>query len=115
MDAFDAGRFAALAGSCYRKLGQLEAAEELLQLARTQLGPSGARRRGMVLLELALVEVDKEDLERACRLAGEALQALAGIGSLAGVHQVVQFRSLVERHGGTPAMADLDEQFAAPL
>jgi tetratricopeptide (TPR) repeat protein len=115
MDAFDPGRFAALAGSCYRKLGRLEAAEELLQLAMTQLDPSGARRRGMVLLELALVEVDKGDLQRACRLAGEALQALTKIGSLAGVHQVVQFRSLVERRGGTPALADLDEQFAALL
>jgi tetratricopeptide (TPR) repeat protein len=115
MDAFDPGRFAALAGSCYRKLGRLKAAEELLQLAMTQLDPSGARRYGMVLLELALVEVDKGDLERACRLAGEALRALAGIGSLAGVHQVVQFRSLVERRGGTLALADLDEQFAALL
>jgi tetratricopeptide (TPR) repeat protein/transposase len=115
MDAFDPGRFAALAGSCYRKLGQLEAAEELLQLAMTQLDPSGARRRGMALLELALVEVDKGDLERACRLASEALQALVGIGSLAGVHQVVQLRSLVERRGGTSALADLDEQFAALL
>lgn len=115
MDAFDPGRLAALAGSCYRKLGQLEAAEELLQLAMTQLDPSGARRRGMVLLELALLEVDKGDLERACRLAGQALQALVGIGSLAGVHHVVQLRSLVERRGGTPALADLDEQFAALL
>jgi ATP/maltotriose-dependent transcriptional regulator MalT len=115
MDAFDPGRFAALAGSCYRTLGQLEAARELLRLAMAQLDPPGARRRGMALLELALVEVDKGDLERACRLAGEALQALAGIGSLAGVHQVVQFRSLVERRGGTPALADLDERFAALL
>jgi tetratricopeptide (TPR) repeat protein len=115
MDAFDPGRFAALAGSCYRTLGHLQAAEELLRLAMTQLDPSGARRRGMVLLELALVEVDKGDLERACRLAGEALQALARIGSLAGVHQVGQFRSVVERRGGTLALADLDEQFAALL
>ena len=46
MDAFDPVRFAALAGSCYRKLGQLEAAEELLQLALTQLDLSSARRHG---------------------------------------------------------------------
>jgi tetratricopeptide (TPR) repeat protein len=115
MDAFDPGRFAALAGSCYRKLGQLEAAEELLQLAITQLGPSGMRRRGTVLLELALVEVDKGNLERACQLAGESLQVLAGIGSLAGVHQVIQFRSLVDSRGGTRALNDLDEQFATLL
>ena len=115
MDAFDPGRFAAVAGSCYRKLGQVEAAEELLRLAMTQLDPSGVRRRGTVMLELALVQVDKGDLERACRLAGEALQVLSGIGSLAGIHQVVQFRSLVDSRGGTPALDDLDEQFAALL
>jgi hypothetical protein len=43
------------------------------------------------------------------------LQALAGIGSLAAVHQVIQFRSLVERRGGTSALVDLDEQLAALL
>ncbi len=115
MDAFDAGRFAVLAGSCYRKLGQLAAAEELLQLALTQIGPSSSRRRGSVLLELALVELDNGDLEQACQLACTALQVLVEIGSLAGVHQVVQLRSLVDSRGGTQALADLDEQLAALL
>jgi hypothetical protein len=31
------------------------------------------------------------------------------------VHQVVQFWSLVERRGGTMALAGLDEQFATLL
>lgn len=115
LDAFDAGRFAVLAGSCYRKLGQLAAAEELLQLSLTQIGPSSSRSRGSALLELGLVELDKGNLEQACRLAGTALQVLAEIGSLAGVHQVVQLRSLVDNHGGTQALADLDEQLTALL
>ncbi len=115
MDAFDPGRFALLAGSCYRRLGQLEAAEELLQHALTHIDRTSSRRHGAVLLELALVELAKGDLERACRLANTALQVLSEIGSLAGVHQVVRFRSMVDIHGGTKALADLDEQFAALL
>jgi tetratricopeptide (TPR) repeat protein len=115
LDVFDAARFSVLAGSCYRKLGQTDAAEELLQLALTQIGPASSRRRSTALLELALVEVDRGDLERACRLAGTALEILSRVGSLSGVHQVVQFRSAVDSRGGTPALADLDEQFAAVL
>jgi tetratricopeptide (TPR) repeat protein len=115
LDVFDAARFSVLAGSCYRKLGQTDAAEELLQLALTQIGPASSRRRSTALLELALVEVDRGELERACRLAGTVLEILSRVGSLSGVHQVVQFRSAVDSRGGTPALADLDEQFAAVL
>ncbi len=115
LDAFDAARFSVLAGSCYRKLGQTDAAEELLQLALTQIGPTRSRRRATALLELASVELDRGDLERACRLAGSALEVLSSVGSLAGVERVVQVRSVVDSRGGTPALADLDEQFAAVL
>jgi tetratricopeptide (TPR) repeat protein len=115
LDAFDPARFSVLAGSCYRKLGQTEAAEELLQDALTQIGPRPSRRHSAALLELASVELDRGDLERACRLAGAALEILSRVGSLAGVERVVQIRSAVDTRGGTPALADLDEQFAAVL
>jgi tetratricopeptide (TPR) repeat protein len=115
LDVFDPARFSVLAGSCYRKLGQTEPAQELLQDALSQIGPRPSRRRSAALLELASVELDRGDLERACRLAGAALEILSRVGSLAGVERVVQIRSAVDTRGGTPALADLDEQFAAVL
>jgi hypothetical protein len=69
LDVFDPARFSVLAGSCYRKLGRTQAAEELLQDALTQIGPRPLRRRSAALLELASVGLDRGDLERACRLA----------------------------------------------
>lgn len=121
LDVFDPARYAALAGSCYRTLGQPGAAEELLQEALIRLDPSCIRRRSIVLLDLAFVELTKitlnrhGDPERACQLACTALNGLAQNGSHASIQQVIQFRSELDGHGEPAALADLDDQLASVL
>jgi dienelactone hydrolase len=59
MYSFDEGRLAALAGTCYRQLGKLTAAERTLHEALAALDPSCTRRRSEALLELGLVQLEK--------------------------------------------------------
>jgi tetratricopeptide (TPR) repeat protein len=75
MYSFDDGRLAALAGSCYRQLGKLTAAERTLQEALEALDASRTRRRSEALLELALVQLEKEDIDKACRFATQSYAA----------------------------------------
>jgi hypothetical protein len=64
MYSFDDGRLAALAGTCYRQLGKLTAAEQTLQEALEALDASCTRRRSEALLELALVQLEKRTSTR---------------------------------------------------
>ena len=65
MYSFDEGRLAALAGTCYRQLGKLTAADRTLQEALEALDASCTRRRSEVQLELALVQLEKENIDEA--------------------------------------------------
>ncbi|SRR6266545_447907 len=116
MYRFDRGRFEVLAGSCYRRLGKAKAAERTLEAALVSLGPScSARRRSEVLLELAYVEVQKRDIERACAIASQSLAGVLQVGSVAGVQDVRQFRTHLDPWHDSRAVAGLDERLAAIL
>jgi hypothetical protein len=84
MYSFDDGRLAALAGACYRQLGKLPAAERTLQEALEALDASCTRRRSEALLELALVQLEKEDIDRACRFASQSYAAAVEADSILG-------------------------------
>ncbi len=116
MYQFDRGRFEILAGSCYRRLGKTKAAERTLHEALHSLGPScSARRRAEVLLELAYVEIQQHDLDRACDLAVQSLNGILEAGSVAGLEEVREFRAHLGPQGGSSAVASLDERLAAVL
>jgi tetratricopeptide (TPR) repeat protein len=115
MYSFDDGRLAALAGSCYRQLGKLTAAERTLQEALEALDASCTRRRSEALLELALVQVEKEDIDKACRFAGQSYVAAVEAGSVLGQRRVGAFRSRLDRWSDAKAVRNLDEQLAGLL
>jgi hypothetical protein len=115
MYSFDAGRLAALAGTCYRQLGKLIAAERTLQEALEELDASCTRRRSEALLELALVQLEKEDIDKACRLATYSYAAAVEAGSVLGQRRVRRFRSRLDRWSDAEAVRNLDEQLAGFL
>ena len=113
--AFDDGRLAALAGTCYRQLGKTTAAERTLQEALEGLDASRTRRRSEALLELALVQLDKEDIDRACQFATQSYEAAVEAGSVLGQRRVGAFRSRLDAWSDTEAVRNLDEQLAGLL
>ena len=115
MYSFDEVRLAALAGTCYRQLGKSTAAERTLQESLERLDPSCTRRRSEALLELALVQLDKEDIDEACRFAGQSYEAAVEAGSVLGQRRVGAFRSRLDRWGDAEAVRNLDEQLASLL
>jgi transcriptional regulator with XRE-family HTH domain len=115
MYSFDEGRLAALAGTCYRQLGKLTAAERTLQEALVALDPSCTRRRSEALLELALVQLEKEDIDEACRFATQSYAAAVEAGSVLGQRRVGAFRSRLDRWSDAEAVRTLDEQLAGLL
>jgi len=115
MYRFDRIRFAAVAGCCYRRLGELATAERMLGDALAALEPWCTRRRAEVLLELAYVKADQRDIDRAGRLAAESLAAALEAGSVAGVDRVRRFRNAYERWRDAKAMKALDQRLAECL
>jgi tetratricopeptide (TPR) repeat protein len=115
MYGFDQARLAALAGACYRQLGKTAAAERTLQEALAALDPSCIRRRSEALLELALVELEKEDIDEACRFAGQSYEAAMAAGSVVGQRRVGEFRSGLDQWSDTAAVRNLDDQLAGLL
>jgi tetratricopeptide (TPR) repeat protein len=115
MYSFDEGRLAALAGSCYRHLGKLTAAERTLQAALEALDASRTRRRSEALLELALVQLEKEDIDKACRCATQSYETAVEAGSILGQQRVGAFRSRLDRWSDAEAVRRLDEQLAGLL
>ena len=115
MYSFDEGRLAALAGTCYRQLGKLTAAERTLQEALEALDASCTRRRSEALLELALVQLEKEDIDEACRFATQSYEAAVEAGSVLGQRRVGAFRSRLDRWSDAEAVRNLDERLAGLL
>ncbi len=109
MYEFDDNRLLALAGSCYGQLGETAAAERTLRVALEAHGQERSRRRAELLIELAKVNVARQDADNAADLAHESLQIAAETGSLAGVHRVARFRRELTPWDGTRAVKALDD------
>jgi transcriptional regulator with XRE-family HTH domain len=112
---FDAGRLHAVAGSCYRRLGKTSAAEQALGEAMASLSASChssecSRRRSEVLVELSWVALQKEDIDEACRLAGESLASSLEASSMMGLKRVRELRAALDPWQDARAVAELDEQ-----
>jgi transcriptional regulator with XRE-family HTH domain len=115
MYGFDEARLAALAGACYRQLGKTAAAERTLQDALAALDVSCTRRRSEALLELALVQLEKDDIDEACRFAGQSYEVAMAAGSVIRQRRVGEFRSGLDQWSDTEAVRNLDEQLAGLL
>ena len=112
---FDAGRLHAVAGSCYRRLGKTSAAEQALSEAMASLSASShssdcSRRRSEVLVDLGWVALQKEDIDEACRLAGESLDASLEASSMMGLKRVRELRAALDPWQDASAVAEFDER-----
>lgn len=108
---FDGSRLAEQRGACYTRLGRFDLAETALTDALTQRLSS--RRRGSVLTDLALLGVERGDVEQALRY-GNAAYELAehtGSGWIGRKLQDVQTRLTVLTDDSR--VADLNERIVA--
>jgi len=112
MYEFDHSRLLALTGACYGQLGKTAAAGQTLREALEALGPKRTRRRAEVLVDLARVHTQQQDVAEAAGLAGEALEIAVETGSPAGIQRVRRFRPELARWNDTRVVAALDEQLA---
>ncbi|MEA2587508.1 MAG: hypothetical protein QOH66_435 [Actinomycetota bacterium] len=118
MFGFDAGRLHAVAGSCYRRLGKTSAAEHSLGQAMAFISEGCdssecTRRRSEVLVELSWVAVQKEEIDEACRLAGQSLAASLEASSMMGLKRIRELRAALDPWQDTSAVAELDEQLVS--
>ena len=79
------------------------------------LDASRTRRRSEALLELALVQLEKEDIDEACRSATLSYEAAVEAGSVLGQRRVGVFRSRLDRWSDAEAVRRLDEHLAGLL
>jgi hypothetical protein len=86
----------------------------LLVVRLAALDASCTRRRSEVLLELALAQLE-EEIDEACRFAGESYEAAMAAGSVVGQRRVRAFRSRLDRWSDAEAVRNLDEQLAGLL
>jgi len=110
MYEFDHTRLLALTGGCYARLGNVTAAERTLREALEALGPQRRRRRAEVLIDLAGVRAQQQDIDEAAGLARESLEIAVGSGSMTGVQRVRRFRPELSRWDSVRAVTMLDEQ-----
>jgi hypothetical protein len=62
-----------------------------------------------VLLELALAQLEKEDIDEACRFAGQSYEVAMAASSVVGQRRVGAFRSRLDRWSDAEAVRNLDE------
>ncbi|MDQ3885597.1 MAG: tetratricopeptide repeat protein [Actinomycetota bacterium] len=110
MYKFDQARLLALAGACYGQLGRLTAAERALRQALDELSAECSRRRAEVLVNLARVRAQQQDVDEAAGLARESLAIAVDTSSEAGVRRIRRLRPELARWDGARSVRALDEQ-----
>jgi tetratricopeptide (TPR) repeat protein len=112
MYEFDRARLAAQQGACLSRLGQPEKAQAALRGALAIIDPSCVHRRAEILADLAFTHVQQEDLQEACRLAGESLSMSVDAASRVGVNRIRQLRPRLDRWKDARPVIELDERLA---
>ena len=112
-DYYDRSRLDGFRGYTYQKFGKLEEAQSCLEGAVAALPERCAKQRSVVLTDLATVQLEKREVEEACRTAGTAVQALQRAGYATGTDRLREFRSHVEPWKGHRAVRMLDDQMSA--
>jgi hypothetical protein len=74
---------------------------------------SAIKQRAVLLADLATVELQGGDLDRACGLAGDAAEQLHQAGYATGAGRLHEFRAAVNDWKNTAPVRALDEQLAA--
>jgi tetratricopeptide (TPR) repeat protein len=110
---FDPDRLAGERGVALARLGQPEAAQNVLRPALTSLDPSVVKTRPRLLTALATAHVQQGDVDRACELGAEALGIAAQQEVQTNLRDVRKLRLELEPWRNSQAVKDFDERLRA--
>jgi tetratricopeptide (TPR) repeat protein len=110
---FDPDRLAGERGVALARLGQPEAAQNVLRPALTSLDPSVVKTRPRLLTALATAHVQQGDVDRACELGAEALGIAAQQEVQTNLQDVRKLRLELEPWRDSQAVKDFDERLQA--
>jgi tetratricopeptide (TPR) repeat protein len=110
---FDRNYLAGERGVALARLGQPDAAQEVLAPALASLDPSVVKTRPRLLAALATAHVQQGDVDRACELGAEALGIAAQQEVQPNLQDVRKLRLDLEPWRDSQAVKDLDEQLRA--
>jgi tetratricopeptide (TPR) repeat protein len=110
---FDPDRLAGERGVALARLGQPDAAQDVLAPALASLDPSVVKTRPRLLAALATAHVQQGDVDRACELGAEALGIAAQQEVQPNLQDVRKLRLDLEPWRDSQAVKDLDEQLRA--
>jgi tetratricopeptide (TPR) repeat protein len=110
---FDPDRLAGERGVALARLGQPDAAQDVLAPALASLDPSVVKTRPRLLAALATAHVQQGDVDRACELGTEALGIAAQQEVQPNLQDVRKLRLDLEPWRDSQAVKDLDEQLRA--
>lgn len=105
--AFDEVVFASHAGTCWVDLGQAAPAREHIDSALGRMAGQ-ARRRVYGTIQLAKIALIQHDLDQACTLGIEAVDAVNGLASHRSVRHLTDLGRLLEPHDSAPVRSYLD-------
>lgn len=111
-DYYDSTRLAGFAGYATLQAGRLNDARTALTGAVAKMPRSAVKQRAVLLADLATVELQGGDLDRACGLAGDAAEQLHQAGYATGAGRLHEFRAAVNDWKDTAPVRALDEQLA---
>jgi hypothetical protein len=110
---FDRNYLAGERGVALARLGQPEAAQEVLRTTLVSLDPSVMKTRPRLLTALATAHVQQGDVDRACELGVEALGIAAQQEVQPNLQDVRKVRLELEPWRNSQAVKDFDEQLRA--
>lgn len=110
---FDPDRLAGERGVALARLGQPEAAQEVLGPALASLDPSVVKTRPRLLSALGTAHVQQGDVDRACELGVEALGIAAQQEVQSNLQDVRKLRLELEPWRDSQAVKNFDEQLRA--
>ncbi len=106
---FDGERLPEQTGSCYVRLQQPDLAEPALKLALQQL-PLPSRRRGMVLSDLAIVSLQRQEIELACSYVEQVIEVARAVPSGWLKKGVATLHTQLEPFKTESSVSQLDQQ-----
>ncbi|GGO86510.1 helix-turn-helix domain-containing protein [Wenjunlia tyrosinilytica] len=110
MDWFSPVRLAAFKGNTQLVAGHISQARETLMAVLDQLPADHGKQRTIVLGDLAAVEAAAENVEEACRWAGEALNQLSITWYATGMDRIRDVRKKLHQWRNEPSVRELDDR-----
>jgi tetratricopeptide (TPR) repeat protein len=109
-DYYDAARLAGFAGYAMLRFGRLHEAGSTLRSALEGLPLQAVKQRAVFLADLASVQLQAREVEEACRIAGQAADALDLAGYATGTDRLLELRSKLEPWKTHPGVRALDDR-----